>query len=84
MCATLIATLHSGKTNTSRDPYISSRGEVSTNQSEVHLSTHCIFSLHGITRWSGSAKNPLGAARREREQRVREKKPKYVTLESNG
>lgn len=28
------------------------------------------FPLHGITRWSGSAKNRLGAARREREQCV--------------
>lgn len=74
MCVTMIATLHSGKTNTSRDPYIHSRGSF-INQTAVHLSTHSIFFfffflLHGITRWSGSAKNPLGAAQREGEQCV--------------
>lgn len=42
MCVTMIATLHSGKTNTSRDPYIHSQGSF-INQAAVHLSTHSIF-----------------------------------------
>lgn len=42
MCVTMIATLHSGKTNTSRDPYIHSWGSF-INQTAVHLSTHSIF-----------------------------------------
>lgn len=42
MCVTMIATLHSGKTNTSRDPYIHSQGSF-INQTAVHLSTHSIF-----------------------------------------
>lgn len=49
MCATMIATLHSRKTNTSREPYIHWRGSF-INQTAVHLSTHssCSFPCLGL------------------------------------
>lgn len=48
-----------------RPVQIHSRGSF-INQPVLHSSTHSIPPLlHGITRWPGAAKNPLGAARRE-------------------
>lgn len=84
MCATMIATPHLGKTNTSRDPYISSCREVLQTGVKYIYPPTAFFFLYGITRWSCSAKNPLGAVQRECEPCVWERKPKYVTLESNG
>lgn len=60
MCLTVIAPLHSEKTNTSREPYISTNREVLEC-----LSTHAIFLLHGITRWPDTAKNPQGAEKKK-------------------
>lgn len=54
MCVTMIATLSSRKTNTSRDPYIHWRGSF-INQTAVHLSTHSIFSFPCLGLQGGQA-----------------------------
>lgn len=81
MCVTMIATLHSGKTNTSRDPYIHWQGSF-INQTAVHLSTHSIFFPPA---WdykvvSLCQESSRCSAKGGRRVCVR----KYVTLESNG
>lgn len=84
MCVTMIATLHSGKTNTSRDPYIHSRGSF-INQTAVHLSTHSIFFFFFPPAWDYKVvrlcqESSRCSAKGGRAVCVR----KYVTLESNG
>lgn len=86
MCVTMIATLH-GEKQTPQETHIyplAGKFYKPERSTFIRPLPPPQPSLHGITRWSGSAKNPLGAAQREWEQCVWEKKPNYVTLESNG
>lgn len=70
MCVTMIATLHGEKQTPQETHIYPLAGKFYKPERSTFIRPLLFFfspppSLHGITRWSGSAKNPLGAAQRE-------------------